>query len=76
MLTLYNSTALTTILSSLSMCYSGGDIPHTKPFYMYDVDLYTYNGSMVHIECQSLEDVFDVIKRMIADVELINIQMT
>lgn len=43
---------------------------------MYDVDLYTYNGTIIHNECQSIEDVLDIVRKMVSDVQLINISMT
>lgn len=43
---------------------------------MYDVDLYTYNGTIIHNECSNIEDVFTIIRDMISDVQLINIKMS
>ena len=41
---------------------------------IYDLDLYTYGGTIIHNECQSLEDVFSIITDAINEVQLINIQ--
>ena len=40
----------------------------------YDVDLYTYNGTIIHNECQTKEEMFKLISSSIDEVQLINIQ--
>lgn len=39
----------------------------------YEVDIYTNQGTIIPNECQSLEDVFSLIRDSISEVQLINI---
>ena len=40
---------------------------------MYEVDLYTSQGSIIQAECQNVEDVFEIISKYVDSVQLINI---
>ena len=40
---------------------------------MYDVDVYTVNGTIIHNECQTIDEVLDLILDSIDSVQLINI---
>lgn len=41
---------------------------------MYDVDFYTHNGTIIHNECHSLDEVFNLVSESIDSVQLVNIQ--
>lgn len=42
--------------------------------FMYDLDIYTSQGTIIHNECESLQDVFRLVEDSIDCAQLINIQ--